>query len=84
MTDTPVLHQHTSHQFIININQKQAILVYEIDDDQINFTRTFVPDELRGRGLAEKLVHHGLHWAKEQDYKIEASCWYVKKFLSLL
>ena len=47
----------------------------------IDFTHTYVPFALRGQGLAERLVEVGLAWAKEQGYQIEASCWYVKKFL---
>ena len=81
MTDIKVLHQHEAHQFVININEQQAVLTYLLYDDRIDFNHTFVPDELRGMGLAEKLVRHGLDWAKQQDNKIEASCWYVQKFL---
>lgn len=47
----------------------------------IDFTHTYVPTELRGQGLAESLVRHGLHWARQQGYEIRASCWYVEKFL---
>ena len=44
-------------------------------------TFTFVPESLRGQGIAEKLVRTGLAWAREQGYQIEASCWYVRRFL---
>ncbi|MGL4641014.1 MAG: GNAT family N-acetyltransferase, partial [Shewanella sp.] len=30
---------------------------------------------------AERLVRHGLKWAKAQNVEIQASCWYVQKFL---
>ncbi len=47
----------------------------------IDFTYTFVPETLRGHGIAEKLVRTGLAWAREQGFEIEASCWYVQRFL---
>lgn len=57
------------------------MLEYRLNGQHIDFNRTFVPDELRGKGLAERLVRHGLKWAKAQDFEIAASCWYVQKFL---
>jgi len=47
----------------------------------IDFYSTFVPESMRGKGVAEKLVRAGLTWAKEEGYTITASCWYVEKFL---
>ncbi len=79
--DTEIIHLIDEHKFVINIGQAQAVLSYELFDDRINFTRTFVPTELRGKGLAEKLVHHGLNWANSEKLIIETSCWYVRKFL---
>lgn len=84
-----IIHQPDNYQFVINVGTAQAVLTYELSasntalntQDLCNFSRTFVPKELRGKGLAEKLVRHGLSWAKSQDLQIEASCWYVQKFL---
>ena len=84
-----IAHQSDNHQFVINLGAAQALLTYEIlpsntrlnNHNICNFTHTFVPNELRGKGLAEKLVRHGIAWAKSQGLQIEASCWYVQKFL---
>ena len=81
MTDIKVLHQPELNQFVIKIKEQKAVLTYKTYDDRIDFTHTFVPDELRGQGLAEKLVRNGLKWAKSANLNIEASCWYVQKFL---
>ncbi len=81
MIEPMVQHLKKEHRFVINIDQEQAVLVYEIFDDRINFTSTFVPHELRRKGLADKLVRHGLRWAKSANLKVEANCWYVQKFL---
>lgn len=81
MTNIKVLHQQDREQFVININEQQALLTYNLYDDRVVFTHTFVPDSLRGQGLAEKLVRSGLSWANSANLNIEASCWYVQKFL---
>ena len=80
--DSDIIHQQTEHRFVIALEQHKAILAYEINDDRIDFTSTFVPPALRGKGLAERLVRHGLSWAKAQKLEIHASCWYVQKFLT--
>lgn len=81
MVKIEVKHLADEHRFVINIDTAQAILVYDLFDDRVDFTHTFVPIELRGQGLAEKLVRYGLSWAKSANLEVEASCWYVQKFL---
>lgn len=80
-----VIHLADESRFVINSDGAQAVLAYELMDEgnvpRCNFNNTYVPPELRGKGLAEKLVRHGLNWAKKADYEVEASCWYVQKFL---
>ncbi|MGS0676224.1 GNAT family N-acetyltransferase [Shewanella sp. 0m-4] len=85
-----VVHLVDESRFVINLDGAQAVLAYELFDNssadsparRCNFNNTYVPPELRGKGLAEKLVRNGLRWAKSQGFEIEASCWYVQKFLS--
>lgn len=74
-------HQQDRQQFIILVDGHEAVLEYQLSGKDIDFNRTFVPNELRGKGLAERLVRHGLKWAKSQHLAIQASCWYVQKFL---
>ncbi|MGS0681050.1 GNAT family N-acetyltransferase [Shewanella sp. 125m-7] len=84
-----IIHLADESRFVINLDGAQAVLAYELFDNsadpsapRCNFNNTYVPPELRGKGLAEKLVRSGLRWAKSQGFEIEASCWYVQKFLS--
>jgi hypothetical protein len=82
-----VEHQADNSRFVLNKDDKECILEYKLigtadtDNQRIDFSSTYVPFALRGQGLAEQLVKVGLAWAKEQGYQIEASCWYVKKFI---
>ncbi|NNL57730.1 MAG: N-acetyltransferase, partial [Pseudomonadales bacterium] len=48
---------------------------------RIDFYRTFVQPADRGRHLAHALVDTGLAWARQQQFEISASCWYVQKVL---
>lgn len=74
-------HQPQNNRFVYQQEGHQCLLEYVLNGTEIDFTHTFVPTELRGQGLAEKIVRAGLAWAKEQNYTISASCSYVHKFL---
>ncbi len=75
--------EHLSDQqkFVASINDAQVVLEYALSDNSINFTHTYVPFSLRGKGYAEQIVAHGLQWAKSEGLLVSASCWYVAKFL---
>lgn len=87
MISEHVEHQPEQHRFIVRRSGEESVLQYRLEEEEggtprtIDFTRTYVPPELRGQGIAEALVRRGLAWAKEQGYQIRASCWYVGKFL---
>ncbi|MBY6195685.1 GNAT family N-acetyltransferase [Vibrio hangzhouensis] len=74
-------HQPNRKRFVASSQGQESVLEYRQIDNHVNFTRTYVPDALRGQGIAKQLVEAGLNWAKEQGYTIEADCWYVAKFL---
>lgn len=83
-------HQPVNNRFVLSNNEEDCILEYKLSTTtenqateikKVDFSSTYVPFSLRGQGLAEQLVAAGLAWAKEQGYQVEASCWYVKKFL---
>ena len=75
-------HQPDRSRFVSLVDGQEAILEYRLmPRNGIDFSYTYVPESLRGRGIAEKLVRTGLAWAREQGYEIEASCWYVRRFL---
>ncbi len=81
-----VQHLSGQHKFVIQEEgSEEAVLAYRLlnqgDKPAVNFYSTYVPPAFRGKGHAEKLVRCGLAWAKEQGLLIEASCWYVAKFI---
>ncbi|QBL08140.1 N-acetyltransferase [Rheinheimera sp. D18] len=81
MTDLTISHQPEQQRFVLTQGNAEAVLDYTLNGSSINFHHTFVPPEFRGKGLAEKLVRHGLAWANTQQYQVHASCSYVQRFL---
>jgi predicted GNAT family acetyltransferase len=76
-------HQVEQSRFVIPVADDTAVLEYQVlDNNRLDFTRTYVPPRHRGQGHAEALVHAGLTWAKSKGYALQASCWYVDKFLT--
>jgi predicted GNAT family acetyltransferase len=77
-----IQHDSERQRFVLLLEGSEALLEYRmLPGNGIDFSHTFVPPALRGRGIAEKLVRTGLAWARQQDYEIQASCWYVQRFI---
>jgi predicted GNAT family acetyltransferase len=76
-----IRHEPQQQRFVVNVDGMESVLEYRLDGAHIDFSRTYVPEALRGRGIAEKLARTGIAWAREQGYAMQASCWYVKRFL---
>ena len=85
MTEAPieVIHQPHNQRFVSAIDGHESIADYRLSGRQIDFNHTFVPDALRGTGIAEILVREALAWARQEGYQIQASCWYVQRFLEI-
>lgn len=86
--DKIIQHEPDAHRFTVATGGEPAVLDYHVlppagasGPATVDFTSTYVPAEYRAQGIAEALVRHGLRWANEQGYDIQASCWYVAKFL---
>lgn len=77
-----IQHNPDKQCFTIALGHISAVLEYRLLSEQnVDFTRTYVPSEFRGQGYAEALVKQGLAWAEQQRLKVQASCWYVRGFL---
>ena len=71
--DTPRDHP-AEHRFEIDVDGEVAFAEYQIDAGVITFLHTFVPETLRGRGLASRLVEAGLAAARERHLKVVPQC----------
>jgi predicted GNAT family acetyltransferase len=71
-----------SGQFILDSNGKESFLKYKITDHSIDLYSTYVPEELRGQKLGDKLVEYSLEFAREHQLKIIPSCPFIRKYFS--
>lgn len=68
-------------QFEIEMDGHKAELVYRLRKKTLFLMHTYVPEELRGNGLASKLASTALEYAKEKDYKIAVLCPFVGAYV---
>jgi uncharacterized protein len=79
--DIRVTHNEAQSQFEAKVDGKMSAAAYTVDGDTITFTHTNVPEELGGRGIAQKMVTAGLDYARANGLKVVPQCSYVKKFM---
>ena len=74
-------HQPEHSRFVAVFGEQQAMLEYQLMPRRgIDFTYTFVPEPLRGQGIAEKLVKAMIADAREQGFRIAPDCSYVDTY----
>jgi predicted GNAT family acetyltransferase len=73
-----VKHDEAEHRFYIPLEgEEEALLLYRREGSTLEFYHTFVPEESRQKGLAEKIVEAGFDYAKHMGYKVKPTCPYV-------
>lgn len=81
MSAPAVHHDAAARRYESGEGAHLAVLEYERTGDRVTYTHTFVPPELRGRGLAEALVRAALADARTAGLKVVPQCSYVAKFI---
>ena len=77
----PVRHNVAENRFEAEVDGDLSVADYVEENGALVFTHTFVPPELRGRGVAEALVRAGLDFARERKQRVVPACSYVAKFI---
>ncbi|MDY0206439.1 MAG: GNAT family N-acetyltransferase [Pseudomonas sp.] len=77
-----VEHNVQTQCFSTVVDGYTAILEYRaVDDKTLDMHHTFVPNELRGKGVAAVLAKEALAYAKDQGCKVIPSCSYIAVYL---
>ena len=77
-----VVHHPGNSRFVIAADGAEALLNYRmVTPTVVDFHHTWTPVELRGRGLAARLVAAGVAWARGEGLTIIPSCSYVAAWL---
>ena len=75
-------HDQAGHQFEAVIDGHRAYLAYmDLGKQTLDIYRTFVPNALRGRGIAAALTEQALEYAEAMGYTVIPSCSYVERYL---
>ncbi|WP_439862226.1 GNAT family N-acetyltransferase [Pseudomonas sp. MBLB4136] len=75
-------HDHRGHQFETIVDGDRAYLAYmDLGKQTLDIYRTFVPNSLRGRGIAAALTEHALQYAERTGYTVIPSCSYVERYI---
>ena len=72
-----VRHDQAGSRFVIALAGQEAVLEYRLSGRVIDLHHTFVPESLRGRGLAEQLCKAAFEYAKANRLSVVPSCSYV-------
>ncbi len=93
MSGQDILHDEAGHRFYLPLaSGHEALLLYRRQGDTLDFYHTYVPDEFRNKGLAEKVVEAAFRYAQEHRLKVIPTCPYIsdaflrrrKEFLPLV
>ena len=79
--DIVITHNLAASRYETTVDGHLSVCEYELDRARMIFTHTIVPPELRGRGIAEKLVRAALADARAAGHKVVPACSYVAKFI---
>ena len=79
--DFEMKHDKEQNRFVSYVEGYEAVVEYTLKDNVIDLYRTFTPPELRGKGVAGKLVKYALEYAKENNLKVIPTCSYVRGYI---
>ncbi|MBX9852308.1 MAG: N-acetyltransferase [Cytophagaceae bacterium] len=76
-----VKHNRQFQKFYVNVGGREAFLKYEkLGEGLLDLKMLFVPKNLRGVGIAEKVLMRALAYAENNNLKINTSCSYINQF----
>jgi predicted GNAT family acetyltransferase len=77
-----VVHDAAASRFVLRRGgQEIGELTYRRTGDRAALLHTEVRPDLRGRGLARRLVLATVHWARAEQLKLTPVCWYTRVVL---
>lgn len=69
------------HRFELHIDTATAVLVYERAGDLLRLIHTEVPQSLKGKGVASKLVSAVLRFAQGNNLSVVPLCPFVAQYM---
>lgn len=80
---TKVQHDAEAGLFKIDVDGEVVHLDYVMRDEHtMDTTYTYTPPDLRGRGLASRVVGSAMEYAQGRGLRVVPSCWYVAGWIA--
>ena len=74
--------QRDSSKFYVELEGKRAKINFKLpQEDVIELVHTEVPDEFRGKGVAEEMAKVALQYARDNHLKVIPSCRFVNAYI---
>lgn len=59
---------------------KKGVLEFRVNGNQADIYHTYVDDDLRGQGIASKLVLMAFEYFEKSNYEVKCSCSYARNW----
>lgn len=77
-----IKHDGKYNKFFTEVSGKESNLTYEkIADNIWDYKLMFVPKNLRGQGIAAKVIEFALNFARKNKIKIKPTCTFVNDYI---
>jgi predicted GNAT family acetyltransferase len=80
-TAVNVIHNTSESRFEATVDGLLCVADYQLIGKVMTMPHTVVPSALEGRGIAAAMVSAALGWAREQGYKVNPVCSYVRIYM---
>ena len=78
-----IRHEPAARRFVADVANGLAYISYrELDGRILDLDHTFVPPALRGGGFASQLTARALEYARDERYRVLASCPFVAAYIA--
>lgn len=82
MENYSVKHNPEDQEFTVEIDGGGGELAYSLPKEKvIDFSHTYVDEDLRNQGIANELIKTGLQYAQDNNLKVIASCPAVSAYI---
>ena len=77
-----MIHEPSRKRFAVYESGETAYLTYhEMKDGTLDFSYTYTPLPIRGRGIATAIIKNALDYARSQGKKVEPTCPFVATYI---
>lgn len=81
MNHHQIIHNSTRHRFELVVEGSMAVLCYEPHtEEKWILNHTYVPDQLKGKGIGSELLQFALAYCRENQIKVVPECSFVSAY----